>query len=157
MLKNAHLAKKIIKNKAFLIINDYVDICILNNADGVHLGQKDISLESAKKILGNNKIIGISCHNVREAKLAQRQGADYISLGPIFKTPLKRERKATGLKEITTIKKEIKIPFFIIGGIDIHQMKIMQLLKIKRIAVCRALCQSKDLKEKINQLRSYLN
>jgi len=130
---------------------------LLSGSDGIHLGQEDMSIESARKILGKNKIIGVSCHCLEEAKLAQRRGADYISFGPVFKTPLKKKRRAIGLRELGEIKKKIKIPFFIIGGIGIEEMKGMRPLKIKRIAVCRAVCQSKNLKEDIRKLRSCLN
>ncbi|MDD5291637.1 MAG: thiamine phosphate synthase [Candidatus Omnitrophica bacterium] len=156
-LKRARLAKKTIKNKALLIINDYADICILSDCDGIHLGQEDMPIETARKILGNDKIIGISCHCLKQAESAQRQGADYISFGPIFKTPLKKERKAIGLKELGEIKRKIRITFFIISGIGIKEMEVVRPLRIKRIAVCRAVCESNNLKKEIKQLRNCLN
>ncbi|MBL7196879.1 MAG: thiamine phosphate synthase [Candidatus Omnitrophica bacterium] len=157
VLKKAHQIKRDIKNKALFIINDYPEICILTDASGVHLGQGDLSLKFARNILGKNKIIGISCHNIRQAELAQRDGADYISFGPIFKTPLKKNYKAIGIKKIGILRKSIKIPFFLIGGIDTSQLKFLKSLKLRRIAVCRALCQSKNINKTIRQLRNYLN
>ncbi|MDD5617754.1 MAG: thiamine phosphate synthase [Candidatus Omnitrophica bacterium] len=156
-LKTARLVKNIIKNKAIFIVNDYIDICILSNADGVHLGQEDLPLGFAKRILGKDKIIGISCHNLKEAETAQKQGADYIGLGPIFKTAVKKEKRAIGTKSISMIKNKIKIPCFMIGGIDIAQIKNLNPLKINRIAACRALCNTKNMKEKIKEMRKYLN
>ncbi|MFC1645619.1 thiamine phosphate synthase [Candidatus Omnitrophota bacterium] len=157
VLRKAYRLKKIINDKALLIINDFPQICILTGASGVHLGQKDLSLKFARKILGDNKIIGISCHNIKQAERAQRNGADYIGFGPIFKTPTKKYCKPIGTKEIGILKKKVKIPFFLIGGIDTQQLKTIKSHKINRIAVCRALCQAKDLNKKIRQLRSYLN
>ena len=157
IFKKALLIKKIIKNRALFVINDYLEICILSNSDGVHLGQKDLSLKSARKILGKDKIIGISCHNIKQAKLAQREGADYIGFGPIYKTPTNKQYRAIGIKKINLLKKTIKIPFFLIGGIDNPQLKILKPLKINRIAVCRALCKTKNVSKKIKLLRGYLN
>lgn len=92
------------RHGAALIINDRVDIAIMSEADGVHLGQDDISLSEARKILGEDKIIGVSTHNIAEALLALSGGADYISFGPIFTTTTKRNAERpqglSALKEL---------------------------------------------------------
>ncbi|MDD5352293.1 MAG: thiamine phosphate synthase [Candidatus Omnitrophica bacterium] len=157
ILEKAYLIKKIIKNKAIFIVNDYPEICLLANADGVHLGQDDLCLKSARDILGKDKIIGISCHNIKQAEFAQKGGADYIGFGPIFKTPTKRECNPIGFRKIKLIKNKIRIPFFAIGGIDSPGLKILKPLKIKRIAVCRALCKTKNTGQAIKNLRNLLN
>lgn len=99
------------------IINDYIDIALAVNADGVHLGQKDMPIKEARKILGNRKIIGISTHSLKQAVDAQRAGADYIGFGPIFKTTTKNAGSPKGIESLIEIKKHIKIPIVAIGGI----------------------------------------
>ncbi|MEK7308743.1 MAG: thiamine phosphate synthase, partial [Nitrospirota bacterium] len=99
------------------IINDCVDIALAVDADGVHLGQKDLPVAEARKVLGKNKIIGISTHSLKQAIDAERAGADYIGFGPIFRTATKKAGKPKGSKSLIEIKKHIKIPVVAIGGI----------------------------------------
>lgn len=105
------------KHKALLIINDYVDIALAADADGVHLGQEDMPIEAAREILGNKKIIGISTHTLKQALEAERAGADYIGFGPIFHTATKDAGKPKGINALIEIKNHIKIPVVAIGGI----------------------------------------
>lgn len=139
------LQKKLVNTKTIFIINDYLDIAKIVNSEGVHLGQDDISIEIARKILGKDKIIGISCHNLREALNAQHRGADYISIGPLFPTTTKPEYKGIGLGLIKKCKKKLKIPFFGIGGINENNIKEVLSSGIKRVAICSAICQSKNI------------
>lgn len=116
------IRKFILKHRAAFIINDYVDIALAVNADGVHLGQEDMPIKEARKLLGENKIIGISTHSMKQALDAQRAGADYIGFGPIFKTTTKDAGKPKGIKSLIEIKKHIKIPVVAIGGITIDNV-----------------------------------
>lgn len=102
---------------AFLTINDYPDIALAVGADGVHLGQEDIPLSEAKKIMGD-KIIGISTHDMNQATEAARGGADYIGFGPVFYTSTKDAGQPKGLIALTDVKKSVKIPVIAIGGIN---------------------------------------
>ncbi|MEW6409551.1 MAG: thiamine phosphate synthase [Nitrospirota bacterium] len=103
--------------KAILIINDHVDIAAAVDADGVHLGQDDLSIDVSRRILGSDKIIGISTHNLAEALEAQRAGADYIGLGAMFPSDTKKEAKVCGIEMLRTIRPHITIPIVAIGGI----------------------------------------
>lgn len=146
ILRDALLIKKLLSgSRRIFIINDYIDIAKLANADGIHLGQEDISISLARRILGENKIIGISCHNLKQALAAQRQGADYISIGPIFPSLTKPEYKAVGLGLIGKIKEKIGLPFFAIGNIKPDNIDRVISYGAMRIAVCRAILKSKDL------------
>ena len=116
------IRKFTLKHRAAFIINDYVDIALAVNADGVHLGQEDMPIREARKLLGKNKIIGISTHSMKQAVDAQRAGADYIGFGPIFKTTTKDAGKPKGIKSLIEIKKHIKIPVVAIGGITIDNV-----------------------------------
>jgi thiamine-phosphate pyrophosphorylase len=108
------LAKKIP-----LIINDRVDIAQACEADGVHLGQDDMPFHYARKILGNNRLIGISVKTEEEAVAAERDGADYIGVGPIFKTFSKDDSgPEIGLAGLREVRAKVKIPILAIGGIS---------------------------------------
>ncbi|MDA8088253.1 MAG: thiamine phosphate synthase [Nitrospiraceae bacterium] len=101
---------------ALLFINDYPDIALAVDADGVHLGQDDFPLEEARRLMGN-KLIGISTHNMAEAREASEGGADYIGFGPIFETATKDAGPARGIGPLQEVRRQVKIPMVAIGGI----------------------------------------
>jgi len=142
ILREALLLQRLFFNtKTLFIVNDYLEIAKIVDCDGVHLGQDDTPIEIARKVLGRDKIIGISCHNLKQALRAQKYGADYIGIGPVFTTPAKPEYKAIGLNLIKKLNDKIKIPFFLIGGINLNNTNRVLSAGAKRIAVCRAICQ----------------
>ncbi len=107
--------------KALFLINDRIDIALAIDADGVHLGNEDMPYNCARKLLGKNKIIGLSASNIKEAQAAQKKGADYIGLGPIFATSTKLDAGAPcGLELIKAVKKKVTIPIVAIGGITLE-------------------------------------
>jgi len=102
-----------------LIINDRADIALACNADGVHLGQEDLPLNVARKILGKEKLIGVSTHDLSQAREAERDGANYIGFGPIFGTATKETGYSPrGLDMLREIRKAVKLPVVAIGGIN---------------------------------------
>ncbi len=105
------------KRGATLIVNDRVDIAILAVADGVHLGQTDLPLGAARRIIGNERMIGISTHNLEQARAAEDGGADYIGFGPMYPGGLRNNAAGKGLNELRAIRAAIKIPIVAIGGI----------------------------------------
>ncbi|MCM8819179.1 MAG: thiamine phosphate synthase [Candidatus Omnitrophica bacterium] len=119
---DALILRKICKN-VFFIINDRIDIALAVDADGVHIGQDDLPINIARKILGKNKIIGVSTHSQKEAIIAKDDGADYISVGPIFKTSTKPNLDPVGIDLLKKIKKKIDIPIVAIGGINLENAK----------------------------------
>jgi thiamine-phosphate pyrophosphorylase len=157
ILKWAREIRKLTKKaNATFIVNDYVDIAKTVGADGVHLGQEDLnklSLKTYRKRLGEDKIIGVSTHSYSQALKAAREGADYISVGPIFKTPSKPLGKAVGLKLLRKVLKKIKIPVVAIGGIDDSNIYNVRKTGCQRIAVIRAVLAKKDLKKAILRLQ----
>ena len=158
ILKEAYRLRKLLTNtQTLFIINDYIDIAKLVDSDGIHLGQNDLPLETARQLLGKDKIIGISCHNLNQAIEAQKNGADYISIGPVFSTPTKPEYKAVGLDLIRKVKKAVQIPFFVIGGINENNINDILSLGIKRAAICRAICRAKDIPFAIKKFSKILN
>jgi thiamine-phosphate pyrophosphorylase len=106
-----------------LIINDHIDVALAVDADGIHIGQDDLPIAEARKIVGENKIIGISTHKIEEAREAQKNGADYIGVGPIFATQSKEDVvDPVTTKYIEEVVNEINIPFVAIGGIKLHNV-----------------------------------
>lgn len=154
VLKEALQLHNLLKNKrdTLLIINDYLEIAKIADSDGIHLGQYDTSVKTARKILGPGKIIGISCHTLKQALAAQKDGADYISIGPVFPTPLKAGTKSLGLALLKKIAGKIRIPCFAIGGINETNIKTVLDTGIKRLVVCRAACAAKDPRTAIKKL-----
>lgn len=117
-LQEALRIKKICEKKgALFLINDDVELAISAGADGVHLGQEDMDYFKARKMLGS-KIIGLTVHNAEEAVEAERIGADYIGLSPIFKTSTKKDAGSPcGTKMIRQVRKKISLPIVAVGGI----------------------------------------
>jgi len=121
------------------IVNDRIDIAALLEADGVHLGQDDLDVQSARDILGANAIVGVSTHAPEQALKAVADGADYIGVGPVFATPTKQGRIPVGLEYVKWASENIEIPAFAIGGIDAENCQEVFDAGLKRIAVVRAI------------------
>ena len=159
-LKEALKIKKILNNtKVPFIINDRVDVALYVDADGVHVGQTDWPVPVARKILGKNKIIGTSAENIKQAKIAQKEGADYVGLGPIFYTTTKEKiQEPVGLDLIKQAKGELKIPFFPIGGINLDNLPQVINAGAERVAVASAIICSPNIfnttQEFLNRLKS---
>lgn len=126
-------------------MNDRIDLALAISADGVHLGQDDLSVKTARQLIGKNQLlIGKSTHNLDQAREAEREGADYIGFGPIFNTPTKPTYQPIGLGDIAKLKRLIKIPFVCIGGIDERNIQHVREAGAERIAVVRAIFAKKD-------------
>ncbi|KEI85943.1 thiamine phosphate synthase [Clostridium botulinum] len=136
-----------------IIINDRLDIAQAIDANGVHLGQKDMPLNIAREILGKDKIIGISVGNVKEALEAQNNGADYLGIGTIFPTGSKKDVDAIiGIDGLSKIKDSISIPSVAIGGIDKTNFKDVLKTGIEGISVISAILDEDDIKLAANNL-----
>lgn len=129
-----------------LIVNDRVDVALAIDADGVHLGQEDMPLVEARKILGKDKIIGISTHNLEQAMEAEAEGADYIGYGPVFATTTKG-RAPVGVESLKRVMKVIKIPVFAIGGIKLNNLKQVIEAGTNRVAVISGIVAADDIKK----------
>ena len=139
--------KKICKkfNVKFLI-NDDVNLAKKLNADGCHLGQKDMKLHNAKKIL-KNKIIGITCHNsIKFAKYALLNGASYIAIGAFYQTKTKKVKHKANIKILKKIKKKVNLPVVAIGGINVKNYKKLLLNKADFLAISSYIWNNKKLK-----------
>ena len=130
-----------------LIINNRVDIALASNADGVHLGQEDIDLISARKLIGISKIIGITANNENDIRNAIKEGCDYIGVGPVFKTSTKKNKEPLGIGKVKALTKDINIPWFAIGGIKMVNISSLKNSGIRKVAVVSGLFNSEDPKE----------
>ncbi|MFB9330250.1 thiamine phosphate synthase [Paenibacillus aurantiacus] len=127
-----------------LVINDHLDIALAVSADGVHLGQEDLPLAEARAILGPDKIIGISTHNIAQALEAQAGGADYIGVGPVYPTGTKPGRQAVTTAYVREAAERITIPFVAIGGITLDNVDAVLEAGAKRICAVSAIVGSSD-------------
>ncbi len=135
------------KYNSLFIINDRVDIAIASNADGVHLGQDDLNLKTARKLLGYSKIIGMSANNEIDINNALKDGCDYIGIGPIFETSTKRDKKPLGIEKIKKLTKDLNIPWFAIGGVTTKNISDLKSYGFKKVALVSQLMNSEDPKE----------
>jgi len=133
------------KYNAVLIINDDVDIAMAVDADGINLGQEDFPVQTARKILGNDKIIGLSTHSLKEAEEAQDSGADYIAIGPIFRSTTKDVREPLGADIIKEIKKISRLPVIAIGGINEDNIADVMKAGADGAAVISAIITKEDI------------
>ncbi len=148
--KKIIIAKKILqickKNKVKLIINDSPYLTLKVNAHGCHLGQRDMNIFDARKIL-KNKIIGVTCHNsIKLAKIASSGGANYIALGAFFKTRTKKITRKANIKSLIKIKKLINLPIVAIGGINERNYKKLLLNKADFLAISSYIWNNKKCK-----------
>jgi len=140
-----------------LIINDRVDIAMACGADGVHLGQDDMPPDAARKLLGRVKIIGVSANTLKEAREAERLGADYVGLGPIFATTTKdTDLPVLGREGIRRILEKIGIPIVAIGGINAGNAADVMKAGAAGVAVVSAILGAPDVRLAAAELKNYL-
>ncbi len=142
--ETAFRLRDITSGLAALIVNDDIETALLCGADGVHLGQDDMPLSTARKIAGDRLLIGISTHSLEEALAAQAGGADYIGFGPIFKTATKDAGEARGPGAIRHIRDKVKIPIAAIGGINLQNAPEVIDAGADAVAVISAISGAKD-------------
>jgi len=136
------------KLKIPLIINDRIDIAQAVEAEGVHLGQEDIPVKTARQILGPDAIIGISCGNVKEAIKAECDGASYIGVGPVFFTLTKEvAREAIGIEGFIKIKESVDLPVIAIGGITSKNVGAIMKAGADGVAVISEVAFASNMKE----------
>ena len=133
------------KTGTLFLLNDRVDVALAADVDGVHVGQEDLPVRDARRLLGHRKIIGCSTHSTAQALAAVGDGADYISCGPVFPTPTKPDYAAVGLELVREYKRLVRLPFFAIGGIDVTNLDRVIAAGADRVAVVRAVSAASDV------------
>ena len=138
------------------IMNDRADLAAVCNADGVHLGQSDIEVAEARRIVGTDKLIGVSTHNFDQATEAVMNGANYIGVGPVFESQTKSFDSFAESKFVQRVMSEISLPAFAIGGIDLNNLESLTRTGVTRIAVSRCVIGADDPGAVARQLKTQL-
>lgn len=129
------------------IINDRVDIAILSNADGVHIGQSDLPAKEVRKLIGKDKILGVSANTLEEAIKAKNDGVDYIGIGAMFNTSTKLDAENVSMDTLKEIREKVDIPSVAIGGITLENLNIIKEYNLDGYAVISAILKKNDIKE----------
>jgi len=146
--------KKVVdKYKIPYVINDNVDIALACGADGVHVGQKDMDAKDVRKIIGPDKILGVSAQTVEQAVAAERNGADYIGVGSVFPTSTKPDAETVSFETLREICKSVSIPVVAIGGINKDNAMKLAGSEIDGIAVVSAIFAQDDIAASVRELR----
>lgn len=135
-----------------LIINDRLDMALAVEADGLHLGQDDLPLPIARKLFGQQRLIGVSVCTVPEAILAREQGADYLGVGAMYATPSKTDAQLVTMATLRAIKESVDIPVVAIGGIGQENVESVMAAGIDGVAVISAILRAEDYKSAAAQL-----
>jgi thiamine-phosphate pyrophosphorylase len=138
MLEIADKIRQITKKfDSLFIVNDFIDIAHISGADGVHLGQDDIPVHRAREITPEGFIIGISTHSLEQAVEAEKEGADYIGIGPVFSTPTKKNYAPIGLSTVEEVLGIVNIPAVAIGGITLANIGYLIKIGVENVAMVR--------------------
>jgi thiamine-phosphate pyrophosphorylase len=158
LLQTARLLKVLCeRHGALFIVNDRIDIALASGADGVHLGQDDLPLAEAKRLVNrNNFLIGCSTHSLEQALQAEADGAHYVGCGPIFATPTKPDHRPHGLDLVRQYHGRLKIPFVAIGGIDAGNISQVTEAGARCAAVVRAAFETEDIQSAVRSLKEKL-
>ncbi len=140
------------KSSALFIVNDYLDIALASEADGVHVGQEDLPLSVIRNELQVDKIIGISTKTLAQAQKAEAEGADYIAIGSIFSSPTKVNAMVVGLEHLRQVRKSVSIPIVAIGGISKKNIGEVMAAGADSAAVISAVLVQKDMESATRQL-----
>lgn len=143
---------------ATFIVNDHVDIAMMVDADGVHVGQDDLGIPEVRGLIGRNKIIGLSTHSPEQARAAVAIGVDYIGVGPIYATKTKKDVCApVGLEYLEWVAKNLDIPFTAIGGIKADNIADVVRAGARTCAIVSAFVGSKDIGAAVREMREAMH
>jgi len=137
-----------------LLINDRLDIALAVNAAGVHVGQSDLPVTVVRKIIGEDKIIGISTGTLEEAVQGQEDGADYLGVGAMYATGTKKDANPTSMEELKKIRENVSLPIVVIGGINKERVRNFEGMGIDGLAIVSAIIAQKDIAEAARKLKS---
>lgn len=132
-----------------LILNDYPELVAVCGADGVHVGQDDMSVAQARALAGNGKIVGLSTHSLAQVEAASEQAPDYIGFGPLFPTPTKPDYLAIGTEEIAQAHSLVDFPIFCIGGIKAENLPQVMKAGARRVVIVSGILQAENRGEYI--------
>jgi thiamine-phosphate pyrophosphorylase len=143
---------------ALFVVNDHLDLALLSEADGIHLGPEDLTVAAARRIAGDRLLIGASASTPATAIEAVEAGADYIGCGPAFPTPLKPHKEVIGPNGVAEVADAVgpTVPVFAIGGIDESNIALLMAAGLRRACVVRAVGDAADPEAATRRLRAML-
>jgi thiamine-phosphate pyrophosphorylase len=144
LLQRARALRTITRGRCLFIMNDRPDLAALADADGVHVGQDELSVQDARRIVGPHALVGVSTHNIEQARQAVANGADYIGCGPTFESKTKAFAMFAGVEFLREVAAEIRIPAFAIGGITLENVGQVLAAGMSRIAVGSAITDAEN-------------
>ena len=157
LLNRGRRLREITRNSSTLfILNDRPDLAVLCNADGVHVGQEELSVKDARTIVGPRASIGVSTHTIEQVRQAVLDGANYIGVGPTFPSETKSFSAFSGLAFVEQVATEIKLPAFAIGGITRENLPQVQGAGINRVAISAAVTSAADPAQAVKELLDIL-
>lgn len=157
LLERAREVRRLTREAGVLfIMNDRPDLALLSQADGVHLGQQDMSVREARRILGPDAIIGLSTHNLDQVRQAVRDGVGYLGIGPAFPSKTKTFAELPGLEFVRQALAETSLPAFVIGGVNLENLPQVIAAGGRRLAVSQAICQAEDPRRTAAAFRALL-
>jgi thiamine-phosphate pyrophosphorylase len=140
-----------------LIVNDYPEIAREVGAEGVHVGQDDLSIAKVREIVSPECVVGKSTHSFDQAIRAFEEGADYIGFGPLFATPTKPDYQPVGLEDIQKVHAAVRVPIFCIGGIKLENLPEVIVAGAGRVVIVSGLLLSKDIASYARSAKELLN
>lgn len=140
-----------------LVVNDHAEVATQVSVEGVHVGQDDDSIGTAREKAGRKIIVGKSTHSLHQARAAQREGADYIGFGPIFTTPTKPDYNPIGMADIKQVHSDVALPIFCIGGIKIDNLGEVMAAGAKRVVIVSGLLKAPDIAKYARGCKALLN
>lgn len=153
-VKEAIILKDVAKNSGIpFVINDNIDVALEVDANGVHIGQDDLPVPIARKMIGHNKILGVSASNIERALKAEKEGADYIGVGAIFSTSTKDDADCVSIDTLKAICENVSIPVVAIGGIADHNAHKLQGTGLSGICIISAIFGSNDISDATSRLK----
>lgn len=155
-----HRAKQLVelcrRHNRLCIINDRVDVAVLSGADGVHVGQEDLPVAEVRKLIGKDRIIGVSTHRIEQAKRALVEGADYVGVGPMYRSSTKPRDFVAGVEYAREVAQHVQIPAVAIAGITAANVDEVVATGVQAVAVTAAVLNTDDPKAATEELKRRL-
>ena len=136
-----------------LIINDRIDIALAVNAAGVHIGQNDLPATIARRVIGDNMLLGVSVSSGKEAQNAMKDGVDYLGVGAMFPTTTKADANLVTMEELLKIRRAVHLPIVVIGGINKDNANLFRFMSIDGLAVVSAVIAQRDIKKAAAEMK----
>ena len=141
------------KYGAVFIVNDNLEVAIKSNADGIHVGQQDMNAKDVRRLIGDDKILGVSVHTIDQALTAEKSGADYLGVGSVFTTTTKPDATVVSYETLALICKAVSVPVVAIGGINKDNILRLSGSGVDGVAVVSAIFSARDIEKECRELR----